>query len=113
MDISKYDVKGLLSRLGISDINPGATTGTSWLKTSGDVTESVSPVDGVAIAKVTNANAGEYEQVLQTAQSGFEQWRTWPAPLRGEVVRQIGLALRDAKDDLGFLVSLEMGKILQ
>jgi len=113
MNLSKYDIKGTLSRLGIKEINPGATTGTNWLKTSGDVTESISPVDGKVIARVTNANAEEYEKVIQTAQKGFEEWRTWPAPRRGEVVRQIGLALREAKDDLGFLVSLEMGKIYQ
>ncbi len=113
MDISKYDVKGVFSRLGINEINPGATTGTSWLKTSGNITESVSPVDGKVIAKVTNANIEEYEQVIRKAQEGFKEWKTWPAPARGEVVRQIGLALRDAKNDLGFLVSLEMGKILQ
>jgi aldehyde dehydrogenase (NAD+) len=113
MDLLKYDVKGVLTRLGIKELNPGATTGTAWLKTSGDVTESVSPVDGKTIAKVTNANAEEYEQVIQAAQKAFEEWKTWPAPRRGEVVRQIGLALREAKDNLGFLVSLEMGKILQ
>jgi aldehyde dehydrogenase (NAD+) len=113
MDMSKYDVNGVLSRLGIKDVNPGATTGTSWVKTSGDVTESISPVDGKAIAKVTNANAEEYELVVEQAQKGFEEWKTWPAPQRGEVVRQIGLALRESKDDLGFLVSLEMGKIFQ
>lgn len=113
MDLSNYDVKGVLSRLGIKDVNPGATTGTNWLDTSGDVTKSVSPVDGNTIASITNANAEEYEKVIQIAQAGFEEWRTWPAPARGEVVRQIGLALREAKDDLGFLVSLEMGKILQ
>ena len=113
MDLSNYDIRGVLSRLGIEKINQGATTGTNWLNTSGDVTESVSPVDGKTIAKVTNANADEYEQVIRTAETGFNEWKTWPAPARGEVVRQIGLALREAKDDLGFLVSLEMGKILQ
>jgi aldehyde dehydrogenase (NAD+) len=113
MDLTNYDVKGVLSRLGIKDMNPGATTGTSWLKTSGDITESVSPIDGKTIAKITNANAGEYEKVIKQAGKAFDQWKTWPAPRRGEVVRQIGLALREAKDDLGFLVSLEMGKILQ
>jgi len=113
MDLSKYDIKGVLSRLGINDLNPGATTGTEWINTSGDITESVSPIDGKGIAKVSNANIGEYEKLIQKAVGAFKEWRTWPAPRRGEVVRQIGLALRDAKDDLGFLVSLEMGKIYQ
>ena len=113
MDLTKYDVKGILGRLGIEDVNNGATTGTKWLDTSGDVTQSVSPVDGNPIASINNANAEEYESVMATAQAGFQQWRTWPAPRRGEVVRQIGLALRERKEDLGFLVSLEMGKIYQ
>jgi aldehyde dehydrogenase (NAD+) len=113
MDLSKYDVKGVLDRLGIKDINSGATTGTKWLQTSGTLTGSVSPIDGNTIAEVTNASKEEYEQVIRTAATAFETWKTWPAPQRGEVVRQIGLALRDAKEDLGFLVTLEMGKIYQ
>ena len=113
MDLSNYDVKGVLDRLGIKEINPGATTGTRWIETSGNVTQSVSPIDGNAIAEVNNASADEYEQVIQTAAEAFDVWKTWPAPRRGEVVRQVGLALRDAKEDLGFLVSLEMGKIYQ
>ncbi|MEE9463243.1 MAG: aldehyde dehydrogenase family protein [Bacteroidales bacterium] len=113
MDLSKYDVKGVLDRLGIKEINSGATTGTRWIESSGTVTRSVSPIDGNTIAEVTNASADEYEQVIQIAAEAFEVWKTWPAPRRGEVVRQIGLALRDAKEDLGFLVTLEMGKIYQ
>jgi aldehyde dehydrogenase (NAD+) len=113
MDLSKYDVKGVLDRLGIKDVNSGATTGTKWLKTSGILTVSDSPIDGSTIAQVTNANTKEYEQVIQTAAAAFESWKTWPAPKRGEVVRQIGLALRESKKDLGFLVTLEMGKIYQ
>ena len=87
--------------------------GQTWMDTTGDVTESVSPIDGEIIAKVTNATAGEYEKVIQTAARAFESWKSVPAPKRGEVVRQIGLALRESKEDLGFLVTLEMGKIYQ
>ena len=50
---------------------------------------------------------------MNKAEQAFSTWKTVPAPRRGEVVRQIGLALRKSKDDLGFLVTLEMGKILQ
>jgi len=113
MDLSNHDVKGVLERLGIKDVNSGATTGKRWIETSGSVTRSISPIDGHSIAEVTNASVEEYEQVIQTAAEAFEVWKTWPAPRRGEVVRQIGLALRDAKEDLGFLVTLEMGKIYQ
>jgi len=106
-------VAQVLGRLGIKDMNPGATTGQKWLSTTGDVTSSVSPIDGEVIAKVTNANASEYESVIAKAEEAFSIWKSIPAPNRGEVVRQIGLALRESKEDLGFLVTLEMGKIYQ
>jgi aldehyde dehydrogenase (NAD+) len=103
----------VLSRLGIEEVNRGATTGQVWLHTKGDVTSSVSPIDGEVIAKVTNATAEDYESVIVTAEKAFSVWKTIPAPNRGEIVRQIGLALRESKEDLGFLVTLEMGKIYQ
>ncbi len=109
----KDKVISVLSRLGIKDINSGATTGQNWLETQGDVTSSVSPIDDEIIAKVTNATAEDYETVMRTAQEAFKTWKTVPSPARGEVVRQIGLALRESKEDLGFLVTLEMGKIYQ
>ena len=105
--------KQVLKRLGIEPVNPGASTGSEWLKTNGKITVSVSPVDGQEIASVQNADPANYEFVMQRAQEAFLIWRKVPAPHRGEVVRQIGLALREYKDDLGYLVSLEMGKIYQ
>jgi len=109
----KDRVISVLNRLGIREVNPGVSTGQKWLVAGGEVTDSVSPIDGEAIARVTNATIDEYESVMKTAVKAFEQWKEIPAPKRGEVVRQIGLALRESKDDLGFLVTLEMGKILQ
>jgi len=106
-------VSQVLSRLGIKDVNPGATTGQVWFDTKGDVTSSVSPIDGEVIAKVSNATTGDYESVIAKAEEAFSVWKSIPAPQRGEVVRQIGLALRESKEDLGFLVTLEMGKIYQ
>jgi aldehyde dehydrogenase (NAD+) len=103
----------VLGRLGIKALNPGATTGQVWLQTDGNTTSSVSPIDGSVIARVTNATAGDYESVIGKAEEAFSAWRSIPAPNRGEVVRQIGLALRESKEDLGFLVTLEMGKIYQ
>ena len=103
----------VLNRLGIQNINPGATTGQNWLDTKGDVTSSVSPIDGETIATVTNSTADDYETVIRVAEKAFTTWKMVPAPNRGEVVRQIGLALRESKEDLGFLVTLEMGKIYQ
>ncbi len=103
----------LLDRLGIVDVNNGVTTGTTWVKTSGDITSSLSPINGTEIAKVSNATIDDYEMVVNKAQEAFSIWREIPAPERGEVVRQIGLALRQNKRDLGKLVTLEMGKIYQ
>lgn len=109
----KDRVISVLARLNIQHVNPGASTGQEWLNTSGNVTASVSPIDGEVIANVTNANSEQYEAVIHRAEEAFPIWKNIPAPARGEVVRQIGLALRASKEDLGFLVSLEMGKIYQ
>jgi aldehyde dehydrogenase (NAD+) len=106
-------IKQVLEKFGINAVNSGVCTGNVWLKTEGDITTSLSPIDNSEIAKVKNATIKDYETVVKKAEEAFKVWREIPAPKRGEVVRQIGLALRDAKEDLGFLVSLEMGKIYQ
>ncbi|MFK5856671.1 MAG: aldehyde dehydrogenase family protein [Bacteroidota bacterium] len=103
----------LLERLGLVAVNNGVTTGTSWFETEGAITSSISPINGKEIAKVKNATIQDYENVVVKAQEAFKIWREIPAPERGEVVRQIGLALRKSKRDLGKLVTLEMGKIYQ
>ncbi|MDA3907360.1 MAG: aldehyde dehydrogenase family protein [Bacteroidales bacterium] len=108
-----FEIKDLLKRLGISEINSGVTTGTVWFEVEGDITSSVSPIDGQEIARVKNATLEDYEMVVRKAQEAFKIWREIPAPNRGEIVRQIGLALRKSKEDLGKLVTLEMGKIYQ
>ncbi len=107
------DIKSVLDRLGIKELNSGVTTGTQWLEGKGAVTTVNSPIDGKEIAKVKNASIEEYEEVMASAQAAFKVWRKMPAPQRGEIVRQIGLALREAKEDLGALVTYEMGKIYQ
>lgn len=103
----------VLKRLGIREINKGACTGAKWLDTNGKKTRSESPVDGTLIASISNASVDDYEQIIAKAQAAFLEWRKWPAPKRGEVVRQIGDALRARKEDLAYLVTLEMGKIYQ
>ena len=113
MNVKDYGIEKTLERLGILEVNPGVTTGTVWHDTEGPVTESVTPIDGSTIARVKNATKEDYEKVILKAQEAFKEWRLVPAPKRGEVVRQIGLALREYKEDLGRLVTLEMGKIYQ
>lgn len=103
----------VLKRLGINEINDGVSTGAEWFGGRGEVTVSVSPVNNKEIGKVKNASLEDYELVMKKANEAFLVWRAIPAPKRGEVVRQIGDALRASKEDLGYLVSLEMGKIYQ
>ncbi len=112
--MSNYkEIGTMLERLGIKDVNLGVSTGVDWIDTKGDITTSYSPIDGSVIAKVKNATIEDYEMVVKKAQEAFKVWRKVPAPIRGEIVRQIGLALREYKTELGALVTLEMGKIFQ
>ncbi len=103
----------VLKQLGIKDQNSGTSTGTQWISSAGKVINSYSPVDGKLIASVTSTDDSSYEAIITTAQKAFKEWRTWPSPKRGDVVRQIGEALRNHKEHLGKLVSYEMGKSLQ
>ncbi len=102
-----------LKELKIQSNNDGVSTGLNWLKPKGEKLNSYSPVDGKLIASVTGADAKTYEAVIQKAQSAFVEWRSWPAPKRGEIVRQVSEELRKYKQPLGELVSYEMGKSLQ
>lgn len=109
----KHGIGKVLDELGLSGIMNGAGTGNHWVKTSGDILESYSPCDGALIGKVKQATAADYEEVMKAACAAFPEWRMWPAPRRGEVVRQMGDALRKYKEPLGKLVSYEMGKSYQ
>ena len=102
-----------LSELQIQAKNKGVSTGTKWITSKGVKIESFSPVDGKLIGAVSSADKDSYETVIATAQAAFVEWRSWPAPKRGDVVRQIGDELRLNKQSLGELVSYEMGKSLQ
>lgn len=102
-----------LKALKIGETNKGISTGKEWLDTTGGSLVSTSPVDGKVIGAVTLADKAAYEAVINKAQQAFTYWRTVPAPKRGEIVRQIGEALRAYKEPLGKLVSYEMGKSLQ
>ncbi len=108
-----FGITESLKKLGIKEINHGASTGTKWMNTTGEMIESYSPADGKLIGKIQQATANDYENIIALSQEAFKKWRTVPAPKRGEVVRQIGNALRENKEDLGRLVSYEMGKIYQ
>lgn len=102
-----------LKNLGLEAFNKGTSTGQLFFGDESHVLESYSPVDGKLIGRVSVTSKQEYEQVVEKAQEAFKVWRMVPAPKRGEIVRQIGNELRKHKEDLGRLVSYEMGKIYQ
>jgi aldehyde dehydrogenase (NAD+) len=105
-------VSAILGRLGLSEVNSGAC-GAAWITApAGGELTSINPTTGEAIARVAMASPADYDAVMDQTAETFLRWRLLPAPKRGEIVRQIGEELRTHKDDLGALVSLEMGKIL-
>jgi len=103
-----------LKILGIQKNNFGSSTGQKWNQSKSEGELKIhSPVDGKYIASVYQASEKDYEKVVKSAEEAFQYWRMVPAPLRGEIVRQIGLKLREYKEPLGMLVSYEMGKSIQ
>ncbi len=100
----------ILIRLGLQEVNPGACCGGD-LATTGRVIESFNPTTGEALGKVQLATRSAYESVVAKQIEAFAQWRLLPAPKRGELLRQMGDALRVHKADLGALVTLEVGKL--
>ncbi|TCC86541.1 L-piperidine-6-carboxylate dehydrogenase [Pedobacter hiemivivus] len=108
------NISTVLKNLGVLDLNPAFSTGSNWGASANAKTiDSLSPVDGKKIASVQLATAEDYEAVVKKAEEAFIFWRSLPAPKRGDIVRQFGDALRLHKEDLGTLVSYEMGKSLQ
>ena len=103
-----------LKQLGIQSNNAGAFIGHTWVQSrEGQSLLTHSPIDGELIGKISTANQDEYEKVIQATEAAFLEWRDVPAPKRGEIIRQMGDALRANKDALGSLVSYEMGKSKQ
>jgi aldehyde dehydrogenase (NAD+) len=105
-------MKEVLEQLGIKADNSGVFAA-GWIeKPSGPELLATSPIDGSELCRVQTAGDDDYERVVEVAEESFGTWRSWPAPKRGEIVRQIGEELRRFKDPLGKLVTIEMGKIL-
>ena len=102
-----------LKKLGIEQENYGASLGPGhWSKTvdSGKI-ESENPTNGEIIASVYQCSVDDYNSIVNKSLEAFSEWRAVPAPERGQLIREMGNALRDYKDPLGSLVALEMGKI--
>lgn len=106
-------MKKILKSLGIEENNYGACVGAgSWSTTTdAGVLNSVNPANGDVIANVYQCSENDYKNIIMESQNAFEEWRMVPAPIRGQLVREMGEELRCKKDLLGSLVSLEMGKI--
>ena len=103
-----------LKTLGIENDMPGSSTGTRWLtRKNRKKLQAHSPVDGTVFATVSKATLKDYERIVTTAEQAFKVWRTTPAPKRGDIIRQIGVQLRDFKQSLGTLISYESGKPIQ
>jgi aldehyde dehydrogenase (NAD+) len=106
------EFKEILDACGIREVNSGACYG-DWIgNPSGGDLDVYTPIDGSKLATVKMAGDNDYDLIMQKALDAFKTWRMIPAPKRGEIVRQLGNALRDKKEELGRLVTLEMGKIL-
>src|ERR1700737_3914827 len=99
-----------LEKLGIAEENPGVFCG-EW-RGGGAKIDKISPIDGRKLASIRTASDEDYETAIARAHKAFLKWRTTPGPVRGETVRKLGNALRDAKHELGQLVTLESGKIV-
>jgi aldehyde dehydrogenase (NAD+) len=108
------NIAEILGHLHINETNPAFSTGSIWGGLENTPSRTIySPVDGEKIAVANLASEADYHKVVDQAANAFKKWRTVPAPKRGEIVRQIGIALRKNKEQLGKLVSYEMGKSLQ
>ncbi|MDP6569992.1 MAG: aldehyde dehydrogenase family protein [Candidatus Marinimicrobia bacterium] len=106
-------MKEILQSLGIEANNYGACTGAgSWSETTdAGVLESINPATGELLAKVYQCSEADYDRVIEESIQAYNEWRMVPAPIRGQLVREMGEELRRKKDLLGSLVTLEMGKI--
>src|SRR5216110_701126 len=100
----------VLEKLGLNDDSPGVFDG-EW-RGGGAKIDKISPIDGRRVASVRTASDDDYNKAIARAQEAFLKWRTTPGPVRGETVRRLGNALRDLKQELGHLVTLETGKII-
>ncbi len=99
----------ILTSLDIKADNPGGFAG-RWVG-SGPTLDIHTPVDGSHLARVSQVTEVEYDEIVDRAHAAFLEWRKVPAPKRGELIRQLGNKLREKKEALGALVTLEMGKI--
>lgn len=105
---TEFSKHSFLKELGLSEVNAGVYDG-QWFG-SGAKFASVNPTTGNVIAHVTGGTPADYARVVKSIRAAQPVWAAMPAPRRGEIVRQVGNALREVLEPLGKLVSLEVGK---
>src|SRR3981081_4772553 len=103
-------MQSVLEKTGLTGGNAGVFCG-EW-RGGGAKIDKISPIDGRKLASIRTASAEDYEAAITRAQEAFLKWRVTPGPVRGDTVRRLGNALRDAKHELGQLVTMESGKIV-
>jgi len=106
-------ILAIFSSLGIKEFDRGASTGEKWLPTRDAKIKSISPVNGNLLAEIPGADSESYDKVIEKAELAFDEWRSVPAPQRGQVIGRINQKLRENKKALGTLISWEMGKPIQ
>ena len=110
--MGNFTATTILKNLGVEAKNAGTAIGRQWHE-SNEWIASYSPIDSAHLGDVSVSTEEQYNAAVTTAQAAFKDWRNVPAPKRGEYIRQFGNALREHKEMLGALVSLEMGKSYQ
>lgn len=96
--------------MGLTETNLGVYRDGAW-SGSGEEVLSINPATNKPIARIKMGSKADYESCIKAMEAEKVRWAKTPAPVRGEVVRQIGEAFRKKKEALGLLISLEMGKI--
>lgn len=115
VDDRKLQVEGILSAfdLPVGGTFSGVAYGGSFIQSgTGAPIETRDPSTGIVLAHVRSASQADCSSAIAAAQEAFKSWRSVPAPKRGDVVRELGNAFRQRKEDLARLISLENGKIL-
>src|SRR5262249_15878447 len=102
----------VLQRPGLGPPESGGPCATPLDRPSGPAHVSIHRGSGEVLGRVLSASTADYDRVAEEAQAAFLKWRSVPPPIRGEVVRRIGIGLRERQQDLGLLVTLETGKVL-
>lgn len=105
-------IERLLDKFNIHPNHSGVFAGEWVAQPTGQEINSINPSNGKVMATVLSASFQDYEKVMVNASEGFKNWREIPAPQRGDIIRQVGLRLREHKEDLALLICLESGKIL-